>query len=91
MKYLPKKIEIKFTQDKTMKAIVNLVFEDFIIKGFRILVSDFENPKGDKFWIVPPSYKGSSGYHPIFFMSDKKKWEKLSGLIWDEYYKQINT
>jgi hypothetical protein len=91
MKYTPKKIEIKFTQDTKMKAIINLNFNDFVIKGFRIMVSEFENLKGDKLWIIPPSYKGGRGYHPIFFMPDKKKWEKLSGLIWDEYYKQINT
>ncbi len=90
MQYTPKNIEVKKTQDKTMKAIVNLDFDHFVVKGFRIMASEFINPKGDKLWIVPPSYKGGGGYHPIFFMPDKKKWEVLSGLIWDEYYKQVN-
>ena len=34
MKYLPQKIEIKLQKDEKLKAIVNLGFEDFLIKGF---------------------------------------------------------
>ena len=92
MKYLPKNIEVKFLEDEKTKAIINLVFEDFVVKGFRIMVSEFENANGDKLWVVPPSYAGGNGsYHPIFFMPNKQKWQEVENLIFQEYKKQTNS
>jgi DNA-binding cell septation regulator SpoVG len=91
MKYIPKKIEIKLQKDEKLKAIVNLVFEDFLIKGFRIRTSDYENSNGDKLWVTPPSYKSGNEYRPMFYMPVKEKWEELEKIICKEYNKQVNT
>lgn len=83
------KIKVKITEGK-IKAIVSLDFGDFIVKGFRIQESQYENTRGQKLWLTPPAYLGGGRYHPIFFMPDKSLWEGLQTKIWDEYYKQIN-
>jgi len=82
-------VKIKFIDQKKLKAIGSLDFGDFIIKGFRVQESEFENIKGDKLWLTPPSYQGSGGkYHPIFFIPEKELWKQLEAKVWEEYYKQ---
>ena len=82
-------VKIKFTEAKKIKAIISLDFQSFVIKGFRVMESQYENAKGDKLWLTPPSYQDSGGrYHPIFFMPNKELWKELEVIIWDEYYKQ---
>lgn len=81
--------EVKIIEDQKLKAIVSLDFGDFKIKGFRIMVSDHENHRGEKLWVVPPSYKGGGGsYHPIFFTPDKDLWLKIQDKILDEFEKK---
>ena len=81
-------VKIKFLEDKKLKAIIGLNFGDFIVKGFRVMTSEFENRRGEKLWLTPPSYQGGGRYHPIFFMPDKSLWEQLEDKIWEEYEKQ---
>lgn len=83
-------VKIKFIEGKNLKAIITLDFGDFLVKGFRVLNSDYKNCEGDKLWLVPPSYQDSGGqYHPIFFCPDKEGvWQPLEKKVWDEYYKQ---
>ena len=81
-------IRTKILTDKKTKAIISVDFGAFVIKGFRVLESQFTNDKGDMLWLVPPSYLGGGRYHPIFFMPDKKLWEELQKLILDNFYKQ---
>ena len=82
-------VKIKFIEEKKLKAIITLNFEDFVVKGFRVMESDYENDKGKKLWLTPPSYRDSGGrYHPIFFMPDKELWKELETKIWDEYNTQ---
>ncbi len=84
-------IKIKFIEHKKLKAIIGVDFLDFVIRGFRIMESEYENDKGDKLWLTPPSYQDSGGkYHPIFFMPNKEEWQELEKLIWEEFYKQRN-
>lgn len=86
MKKLINDIEVKLLEDDKTKAIVNLVFQDFMIKGFRIMTSEFENAHGDKLWVVPPSYPGSAGnYHPLFYTTNKQSWQEVEELIFQEY------
>ena len=80
------KVKIKFIEAQKLKAIISLNFDDFVIRGFRVSESEYENDKGDKLWLTPPSYRDSGGrYHPIFFMPNKELWKELENLIWDEY------
>lgn len=80
------KVKIKFIEAQKLKAIISLNFDDFVIKGFRVTESEFENDRGEKLWLTPPSYRDSGGrYHPIFFMPNKELWKELENLIWDEY------
>lgn len=82
-------VKIKFTEAKKIKAIITLDFQSFVVKGFRIMESEFKNSKGDKLWLTPPSYRDSVGrYHPIFFMPDKDLWKEIELKILDEYEKQ---
>src|SRR3989344_9571302 len=81
--------EIKIIENQKLKAIVALDFGDFKVKGFRIMVSDHENHRGEKLWVVPPSYRGGGGsYHPIFFAPDKDLWLKIQDKILDEFAKK---
>lgn len=83
------KVKIKFIEEKKLKAIISLDSGVFIIKGFRIMESEFENKHGDKLWLTPPSYQDLGGrYHPIFFIPNKELWEELEEKIWKEYYRQ---
>ena len=82
-------VKIKFVEEKKLKAIITLDFGDFVVKGFRVSESDFENSRGEKLWLMPPSYRDGGGrYHPIFFMPDKTLWSELEEKIWDEYKRQ---
>ena len=81
-------IKVKILQDENTKAIISVDFGDFVVKGFRVQKSQFENYKGDLLWITPPSYRGGPKWHPIFFMPDKELWNKFETKLWEEYYKQ---
>ncbi len=82
-------IKIKITDQKQVKAIISLDFGDFVVKGFRIMESQFENKNGDKLWLTPPSYAGAGGrHHPIFFMPDKELWSKLETKMFSAYEKE---
>lgn len=81
---------IKILDDKKTKAIIGLDFGDFVIKGFRITESQYENMNGDKMWLIPPSYMGGGHYHPIFFIPDKEIWQELEKIIWDKYKKAVD-
>jgi DNA-binding cell septation regulator SpoVG len=80
------KARIKFLEEDKLKAIISLDFEDFTIKGFRVMKSDRQNDCGKYLWLVPPSYQGKEGkYHPIFFIPKKETWKRLEKMIWGEY------
>ncbi len=82
-------VKIKFTEKDKLKAIITLDFGNFVVKGFRVMGSEYENSRGEKLWLMPPSYRDGGGhYHPIFFMPDKELWQRLEEKIWDEYKKQ---
>ena len=83
-------IKIKFLEQEKLKAIISLDFGDFTVKGFRVQKSEYENSKGDKLWLTPPSYQGGGGkYHPIFYIPNKDLWIDLENRIWDEYEDQL--
>jgi hypothetical protein len=83
-------VKIKFTEAKKVKAIITLDFQGLVIKGFRVMESEYENVKGEKLWLIPPSYQDSGGrWHPIFFIPDKELWKEIELKIWGEYEKQI--
>lgn len=85
-------IKVKVIEGQKLKAIISVDFGDFVVKGFRVMVSQYTNPKGDNLWLTPPSYRSTGGkYHPIFFMPNKSLWESLQAKIWDEYYKQTDA
>lgn len=80
-------IKIRILDQKKMKAIVNLNFGDFVVRGFRIMESQFENMNNEKLWLIPPSYKSNDKYHPVFFVPDKELWKALERRIWVDYGK----
>lgn len=83
-------VKIKVVEEKKLKAIISISFGDFVIKGFRIMESEYANANGDKLWVTPPCYNDSGGrFHPIFYMPNKELWQELEKIIWNEYYKQM--
>lgn len=83
------KVAIKIIENQKMKAIIALDFGDFKVKGFRIRESEYENQRGEKLWLTPPSYVDSGGrYHPIFYTPNKELWQKIENKILDEYHKE---
>ena len=81
-------INVKIIESQKLKAIVGLDFGDFKIKGFRVNISDYENARGEKLWVTPPSYRDGNGrYHPIFYAPNKELWELIQFRILDEYHK----
>lgn len=70
------RIKIKITDGK-QKAIVALDFGDFVVKGFRVLESKFDNEYGDRLWITPPTYPTAFKRHPIIYFPDKPTWKEL--------------
>jgi len=83
------KIRIKIVDHKKLKAMASVNFGEDMVKGFRIYTSDFEDSRGDKLWVIPPSYQDSNGkYHPIYYTENKKRWEMIKFKIIDEYHKE---
>lgn len=78
-------IKVKLITEGKLKAIVSLDFDSFVLRGFRIQESQYEDGKGRKLWIVPPSYRGGVKYHPIVFFPDKNIWEEIQERIFDAY------
>jgi DNA-binding cell septation regulator SpoVG len=80
-------IKIKIIDEVALKAIVSLNFGDFVVKGFRVQKSKFDDEKGaPKPWITPPVYRAGNGtYHPIFYIPDKDLWSQLQSKIEHEY------
>ena len=83
-------VKAKIIEGQKLKAIIGLDFGDFVVRGFRILESEFDNLRGEKMWLTPPSYQGGGRYHPIFYIPDKELWQKLEEKIWDEYKRQLD-
>lgn len=81
-------LKIKILDDKKTKAIITLDFGDFIVKGFTVAESNFNNRNGEKLWLKPPSYIAGGRYHPMFFMPDKNLWFQLEDKIWTSYKEQ---
>ncbi len=83
------RIIVKVVDVKPTKAIIALDFGDFLVKGFRIMESKFDNRWGEKLWLTPPTYhKGSGPYHPLFFTPNKNLWKEIEEKIMDAYRKQ---
>lgn len=81
------KIKIKITDGK-QKAIVSLDFGDFVIKGFRVQESKFDNNYGDRLWVTPPTYPTAFKYHPIVYFPDKELWKELEVRIRDAFRRE---
>jgi len=82
-------IKVKIVESNKTKAIISLNFGDFVVKGFRVQTSRYENRFGEKFWLTPPSYQDGIGkYHPMFYMDNKELWNKLEEKIYREFEKQ---
>lgn len=83
-------VKVKLTEGK-LKAIVALDFGDFVLRGFRIQDSDYENERGERLWLTPPVYRGGVKYHPIVFFTDKDLWGRIQKKIWDSYDEALKT
>jgi DNA-binding cell septation regulator SpoVG len=86
------KVRVKPIEHEQLKAILSLDFGDWVIKGFRVLKSRYENQRGEMLWLVPPAYKDrNEKYHPIFFVTNKELWQALEERIWEEYHREMEA
>lgn len=79
------KLQIKILEDRKTKAIIALDFGEFVVRGYRITESKYENANGERLWLVPPSYPGGGKYHPIAYFTDKNLWLEVEKRIWKEF------
>jgi hypothetical protein len=81
------KVEIKLSSKEKLKATAVVNFGDFVVKGFRLSVSEHENENLDseKLWMQPPATRIGQFWHKIFWIDDKQKWKELERKIFDVY------
>lgn len=71
------KVDVAFKTD-TLGTIV--------IKGFRVSKGKYDAP-----WVQEPSYQVFGNYYRCFFWEDPQKWERLKGLLREEYSNYIEN
>jgi hypothetical protein len=74
--YIPSEISIKLVEKEALIAIVTLKFGILVVRGFRVMTSKVS----DEFWVIPPSYRAGK-WHPIFYLEDKEKWQRIQQMI----------
>lgn len=67
------KINIVKTNSTTVCARADVNFEDFILKGFKVL----RDSKTLKEYVTPPSYLSKMGWRPLFRTVDPQDWHDL--------------
>lgn len=85
--------EIQFEFDHwnrggSLLAFVRLKMPPLVLKGFRIMESNYPNWRNEYISVMPPMIKGNQkgDFTMIFYIEDKELWEKLAGKIIDKYY-----
>ena len=74
-------ISIVKTKSENVKARVDVHFEGFWLKGFKVL-QDSETKKD---YVTPPSYKSFAGWRPLFRTDDPSNWNDIQKHILKEY------
>ena len=85
--------EIEFEFDHWNKggsllAFMRIKMPPLVIKGFRLMESNFPNWRGEYISVMPPMITGKerSDKTIVFFIEDKELWQKLAGKIIEKYY-----
>jgi len=84
-------IEAKITLKDTgkTKATITVNFSDiFVVKGFRIIESEYDE---DGLWLAPPAYRTNKGYGKLFFINDEVLWKELNDKLIKLYKEQANS
>lgn len=84
-------VEFEFDFPKNLlntMAFVRIIIPPLILKGFRIMRSDYLNRKGDHINVVPPFIKGRGrgDLYQTFYIEDKDLWYKLEDKIIEKYH-----
>jgi hypothetical protein len=74
-------IQIVKTKSENVKARIDIHFEGFWLKGFKIL----QDPETKKEYVTPPSYKSFEGWRPLFKTDDSEDWKLLQQRILEKY------
>ncbi len=69
------------TNSPKVKARADVEFEDFTLKGFKVLQA--EATKKD--YVTPPSYLSPKGWRPLFKTTKPDDWEEISRRIIEEF------
>lgn len=85
-------IEIKFAFLQGLKntvAIVEIKIKPFVFRGFRLMVSDYVNRRGEHINLVPPTFpskKHPGNTYKVIYIEDLELWHKLEDKIIEKYH-----
>lgn len=79
-------LEVTFLESKSelVLARADVHFEGFLLKGFKVL----KDPKTNKQYITPPSYKAGMYWRPLFRTDTVEIWHMIQSRILEEYDKK---
>ncbi len=78
-------VKVKLVEGK-LKAICALDFGgEFVVRGYRVQESQYENERGEKLWVTPPSYLGGGKWHPTAYFTNSEVWKQVENKILDAY------
>ncbi len=77
--------EIKLVKaDKGMvQARVDITFEGFILKGFKVI----QNAEG-KTYVTPPSYLAGTFWRPLFYTEVEEDWNEIQRRVLEAFNNQ---
>lgn len=70
-------------------AYVTISIDELIISGFRLILSDFENSKGENITLTPPHIQSrtkAGNYYKVFFIDNLGLWHKLQDKVIEKYH-----
>jgi DNA-binding cell septation regulator SpoVG len=87
---MKKECNVKLVEFGTVKALVDIVYGDLSIKGFRVI-----DQEGGKPWVAMPSREyqknGDRMFVKIVYLADAKKRKKFISWILEEFAKAASN
>lgn len=85
-------IEIRFVFPQGLKntvAIVEIKIKPLVFRGFRLMVSDYVNRRGEHINLVPPTFpskKHPGNTYKVIYIEDLELWRRLEDKVIEKYH-----
>jgi DNA-binding cell septation regulator SpoVG len=66
-----------------VKARADILFEGFMIKGFKVIQDD-----GGKTYVTPPSYNAAGFWRPLFKTESEEDWKEIQRKVLEVFNSQ---